>query len=260
MPGLIINGQEVQVPGLKIINFKDDPRCAIRLGKEMRPRTTRWIRAIGQHNTKNIETVLLPGAGKPVDLGKRLHDFWSLSTTKPAGAHLATDWDATIYCMCDLVTMAAYHAGLWNEVSIGIEMFEDGKGHIYQAQLDANVKLVIFLCEYFGIQKQCPPPGYPEIERLASSLKKGRDCVGVFGHCHQWQAGKAHDPGNHFFQALVDAGFKTFDFNADEDKKFWRKIQGALGLDPDGVPGPDTRDSLQAKGHEGGLYDSWTTP
>jgi hypothetical protein len=258
MPGLIIGGQIVPVPGLTIINYLDDPRCALKMGKEMRTRTTRWIRAIGHHNTKNIETVLLPGAGKPVNLAQRLVDFWSLDSTKPAGAHTCVDCDGTVYCMADLMLMAAFHAGLWNEVSVGNEIYEDNKGHIYQVQLDAAVTLTVFLCHFFGIQRQCPPPGYPEIHRISDSDKRGKDCVGVFGHCHQWQAGKAYDPGKHLFKALVAAGFHTFNFNKCDDKEYWSAIQTKLGVSPDGVPGSDTRDALQAKGFEAGLYD-WQT-
>jgi hypothetical protein len=258
MPGLVIGGQEVLVPGLNIINYRDDPRCALKLGKEMRIRNTRWVRAIGHHNTKNIETTLLPGAGKPVSLAIRLVDFWSLDSTKPAGAHTCVDCDGTVYCMADLLLMAAYHAGLWNEVSVGNEIYEDSKGRIYQAQLDATVKLTEFLCQYFGIQRQCPPPGYPEIKRIADNIMRGKDCVGVFGHCHQWQAGKAHDPGRHLFEALIAAGFRTFDFNKLEDKEYWSDIQTKMGLQADGVPGPDTRDALHARGFEHGLYDFHT--
>jgi hypothetical protein len=253
--GLIINGEYVQVPGLNVINCVDDPRIALPMGKCMRLRHTRWIRAIGQHNTKNIEPVLVQGSGPGTDLGHRLEDFWSLDTTKPAGAHLAVDRDTTVYCMADLVKYATYHAGTWNEVSIGIEMFEDGQGHIYADQLYANIHLIEFLCMYFGIQRQTTTQ-VQQIKRIAEG--KGVDCVGVFGHCNQWYAGKSHDPGIEFFKALATAGFKQFNFNKHEDKEYWGNIQTQLGVSPDGVPGPATRDALQARGFEGGLYD-WRT-
>lgn len=256
--GLIINGERVLVPGLNVINYLDDHRCALFMGKNMRLRNTRWIRAIIHHNTKNVATVLLPGAGPSEDLGARLMRFWSLNTTKPAGAHTAVDWDGTVFCLADLMRMAAYHASMENEVSVGNEMFEDEKGHIYQVQLDANVKLTEFLCHYFGIQRQCPPSGYTaQINRLSNNLGHncGVDMVGVFGHCHQNHPAKANDPGIHIFQALVDAGFHTFDFNHYEDKNYWKTIQDKLGVNKDGVPGPHTRDALHAHGFEAGLYD-----
>jgi hypothetical protein len=56
-------------------------------------------------------------------------------------------------------------------------------------------------------------------------------------------------------QVLVDHGFHHFNFQDREDKRYWRPIQSALGLDDDGVPGPDTCDALQARGFASGLYD-----
>ena len=33
MPGLIIAGKEVEVPGFKVRNFKDEPKLALRVGR-----------------------------------------------------------------------------------------------------------------------------------------------------------------------------------------------------------------------------------
>jgi hypothetical protein len=52
MPGFIINGREVQVPGLEIINFKDDPNLRLKMGEDGKRRSTHWVRSIGVHSTK----------------------------------------------------------------------------------------------------------------------------------------------------------------------------------------------------------------
>jgi hypothetical protein len=254
MSGLIINGKTVQVPGLEIVNYYDHPELKLRAGEDMRERHTRWIRSVCWHNTKNIPTALKPGCGPNTDLEHRITRWWSKDGTH-AGAHLCVDWDQTIGCMADLLQDATYHASSLNEVSIGGELYEDSKGVIYQAQISAAVRATIWMCQRFGIQRQIPAPGHNDvIDRVREG---GEDCVGVFGHCHQY-SGKPNDPGVHIFQALEKAGFRVFDFRADEDKDYWRDLQRKLGLKPDGIPGPKTRDALQARGFAYGLYD-WQT-
>jgi hypothetical protein len=256
--GLIIDGKIEDVHSTftsvtaKIINYKDDPKLKLIPGHSMRARHTRWIRSIVLHNTKNIPTVVKPGSGPNRNVGEAVASFWS-TNPNPAGAHLAVDWDGTIYCLADLAQDATYHASSMNEVSIGIEIFEDMFGTVYENQLLSVVSLVRWLCRRFGIQRQMPNVmDNSEIPRIKLG---GKDCVGIFGHCHQWFAGKAHDPGFDVFKFLAAAGFKEFNFKTDEDKAFWKTVQSTLGLDSDGIPGPATRDVLQAHGFSGGLSD-----
>lgn len=258
MPGLIIDGRVELIPDLTIVNYKDDPRLKLKPGEDMRTRHTRWIRSITLHNTKNIPTVTRPGRGPSTDLGDRIARLWS-TDARNAGAHLSVDWDTDISCHCDLLQDAAYHAGSLNEVSIGIEIYEDGKGVVYEAQLTTVVLLVRWLCRRFRIQMQMPPrTDNSEIPRIKLG---GEDCVGVFGHCHNYFAGKAHDPGFDIMTFLKAAGFKELNFSRKdpqgltEDRKYWADIQGKLGLGTDGVPGPKTCDALQARGFANGLYD-----
>lgn len=251
MPGLIINGKAEQVPGLEIVNYKDHPELKLIPGEDMRERHTRWIRSICWHNTKNIATKLKPGKGPHTDLEHRITSWWA-KDAKHAGAHLCVDWDGSVGCLADLVQDAAYHASALNEVSIGGEIYEDNAGTIYQEQIDMAVKLTIWMCQRFGIQMQIPAPGYNSVFTRVES--GGENCVGVFGHCHQY-SGKPNDPGVHIFEALQKAGFKVFDFAQNEDIYYWYDIQKKLGVGIDGVPGPKTRDALQARGFPYGLYD-----
>jgi hypothetical protein len=266
MANLIIGGQAVATPFKDIITFQDEPKLL--LGPEdMRPRKTRWVRSIFLHNTKNIETVVKPGGwGSDTRLEERIAHWWSIDK-RHAGAHLCVDWDGTIGQLADLLDHAAYHAGQVNEVSIGIEIYENGSGVVYANQLVRVVELVIWLCDYFGIQHQMPPVDFDgTIPRLLNP-GAGRDCVGVFGHCHAY-SGKRYDPGRDIFCRLKYAGFREFTFidKADDevngvfmgrfcdDLIWWKQLQRAYGLKCDGVPGPLTRDALQGLGYAHGIW------
>lgn len=258
MPGLIINGKEEQIPNVIVLNYKDDPRLKLKPGEDMRSRHTRWIRSIVLHNTKNAPTTVKLGSGPSTDLDHRIARLWS-TDARNAGAHLSVDWDSTVGCHCDLLLDASYHAGSMNEVSIGIEIYEDSKGVVYEDQLITVVNLVKWLCQRFGIQMQMHPwHDNSEIPRIKTG---GSDCVGVFGHCHNNHKDKAYDPGFDVMKFLAAAGFREFDFvgcdvtGAYWDVGYWIPIQAKLGLKCDGVPGPKTRDALQALGFAGGLYD-----
>jgi len=265
MPGLIIDGREEQVPGLKIINYKDDSKLKLVPGHSMRARYTRWIQCVGLHNTKNIQTSVVAGVGPSRNIGEAVVHFWSTSPT-PAGAHLIVDWDAMVYCLADLLQDAAYHMSAMNEVSIGIEIYEDSNGMVYEEQLKVVVALVKWLCQRFRIQMQMPIwNDNSEIPRIRSG---GKDCVGVFGHCHNNFKDKAHDPGFDIMRLLRDAGFRQFNFHPHaglspvdmfDDKSYWAGIQHKLGIGKDGVPGPKTCDALQALGFANGIYD-FATP
>lgn len=257
MSGVIIAGKTVLLPTSlgPVYNYLERPEIA--LGPEdKRARHARRVRAIGAHNTKNVKTRLVPGPGPSTDLAGRIARLWS-TDHRQAGAHLSVDWDGSIGCHADLLYDAAYHMGSFNEGSIGIELYQNGEGTLYGAQIDAAVALIDWLCRRFNIQRQMPKG-----TQLASSHSKlitrvvrgGANCVGVFGHWHGSSA-KQEDPGKEVFSALAAAGFKAFDFEAEEDIDYWEDIQTKLGLHPDGIPGPMTCDALQERGFDCGLYD-----
>jgi hypothetical protein len=257
MPGLVINGVEEEVPtlGFPVFNYIHNPALLLKMGHSMRARHTRRIKSIGLHNTKNIPTVVKPGFGHGTAVGERVVRWWT-TNPKPAGAQLIIDWDGHVYCMADLLLHAAYHMGSMNEVSIGIEIYEDDHGAVYEGQLRETVNLVDWLCCRFQIQMQIPTVGFiEEIPRIANG---GKDCYGVFGHCHNYH-GKQNDPGLDIFRMLRNAGFKEFNFVTKQDLVLWRDIQKQLGVVPDGIPGTETCDALQARGFNDGLYD-WVSP
>lgn len=266
MPGFVINGKQVDVPGLRIINWFDNPKMRLRVGDDCRKRfhTPAWVRAICLHTTKgwpdhqNPKPMqVLPGFGPSVHKAEATVNFWSTSPVK-AGAHLVIDFDGTVVCCADLATEAAYHAGEVNEVTIGIEIYQGGNAELYEGQLDTVVQVCDALTRIFGIQRQCQKfyhEGHP-VPRIATGAA---DVVGVYGHRDVTTNRGTADPGDPVFKKLLAAGYEGFDYGAHEDLDAWRPRQFNLkqkGLDVsvDGVAGPGTVAALKAVGYPHGLW------
>ena len=260
MPGLIIRGEEVLVEGLEISNFRDDERLNA-APNDGRRRKTRWVRSIVLHTTKGIPggrktgvpQFVIPGKGDDEKRELRIADMWS-TDGRSAGAHLIIDTDGSVGCMGDLANWAAYHAGgKMNEFSIGIEIYQESTGGIYQESLDSAVLLCEAICRAFRIQRQFHAPylGRP-VQRLR---RGGADCVGVFGHRDITSRRGSGDPGDIIFEMLRDAGFEDFDFDVGEDMEVWRNRQDELGVLGDGVPGPQTIKAITERRDFSGIWN-----
>ena len=256
MPGLLVKGEEVQVPGLKIINCNDAPWCRL-TAKDSRQRPTQWVRQIIIHTTKgDWPQSVLPGAG-PGGKAKFAAEMWRDDPTY-SGAHIVIDNDGTVACLCDLATTESYHATASNPWSIGIEMYQEAGGGVHAAVYDAMVKLVPALCRIFGIQFQIPKQPYRN-EPLRRMVNGGEECVGVFGHRDNTDRRGHGDPGDEIFARLAAVGAERFDHNAGEDLDVWKKRQAELNasgarLTIDGVPGPSTIEALKATGYADGVW------
>lgn len=263
MPGLLINGKEVEVPGLKILNSNDDPRLK-RGAEDGGERGTSWVRQIILHTTKGIPggsnqtaQTIKPGSGP--DLGKEfdVNKFWTTEKGTQSGAHLIIDTDGSVGCIADLATEKMYHAGQRgvNDRSIGIEIYQMEDGGIYEATLASAVKLCLALASLFSIQKQVHLP-YAK-KAFTRLLNGGDDCVGFFGHRDASNNRGSGDPGDFIFNKLKEAGFESFNFDKSEDLIEWKVRQSTLGLtgtDVDGVPGPATIRKLKENGYVDGLW------
>lgn len=259
MPGLIIDGTEIEVEGLSIRNWNDDRR--LRRGSEDgRWRRTRWVRSIVCHTTKGIPggrtyTPQNVRAGTGPDLGKEfdIARFWS-GTKRQSGAHLIIDTDGSIGCLADLLLEEMFHAGNrhMNTNSVGIENYQLADGSLYESTLDACVALCDALCIHFGIQRQVHRPylGRP-VRRLQAH---GNDCVGVFGHRDISTRRGPGDPGDALLCRLIDAGYEEFDFETGEDLAVWKERQSLLDVKDDGIPGPVTRHALEEAGFRHGIW------
>jgi len=257
--GVIIKGTDIEVPGLVIQNFKDDPKLGLKRN-DGRKRPNTWIRGIVLHTTKGIPggrdkrpQDVRPGLGPDTKRDEKVAKMWSLDS-RNAGAHLIVDFDASWVCTCDLQEFAAYHAGNVNDVTIGIEIYQGGKAQLYEEQLASVVTMVDFLTKTFSIQRQVHWP-YKR-RAIDRGLHRGMDMVCVYGHRDCSNRRGEGDPGNAIIQMLIDNGYEAYDFSKNEDKKVWAQRQSSLGLTADGVPGPATARALLDQGKPHGLWIS----
>ena len=256
MPGLLVNGQEIPVEGLTIINPNDAAWCRLD-PKDYRQRPTPWVRQIILHTTKgDSPQTVLPGKG-PGGRAKSTAEFWRGDPT-PSAAHIVIDNDGTVACLCDLATTETYHATVSNPWSIGIEMYQEAGNGIHEAVFDSAVKLVPALCRIFGVQFQIPRAAYKNrpLRRMADG---GEHCVGVFGHRDNTDRRGHGDPGDEIFKRLAGAGAEQFDHDAEEDLDVWKSRQNTLlaagaNLEVDGVPGPATCAALKCPERPDGIW------
>jgi len=246
--GVIVNGQAELVPGLVVVNFRDDPSLRLRIPGDGTRRQTAWIRAVCLHTTRGAwPQPILDGIGRAGDAAEANVRYWSRSGSS-AGAHLVVDLDGTVVCTADLALEATYHATSVNDVSIGIEIVQRSDGALFAGQLDRVVRLVDWITARFGIARQIPAAWHGPVRRLEAG---GRDVVGVYGHRDQTVQKGRGDPGDAVFEKLAAAGYERFDLARGADLAAWKVRQVELGMAPtdcDGVPGPKTVAALHAIG------------
>ncbi len=283
--GLLIRGALVDVPGVRVLAPGDEPWVRLDM-RDRRPRRAP-IQQITIHTTKGLwPQPVIPGSG-PGGKARSTADYWSIAASgTPGGAHLVVDDDGTIACLCDLALTEAYHATTVNQRSIGIEMFQRADGGVHEATLDATVKLVLVLCDAFGIPLQIDSEPYRTntiIERLRHG---GPDVVGVFGHRSNawmfpewlkpekratWPAGYADrgrgDPGDEIFVRLRHAGAQAFNFDARAELAWWMRVQAEMNklgesLHVDGICGQRTVAAMKRHGlwPAGGIFAEFPFP
>lgn len=254
MSGLVVEGVEVMVPGLQIVNWHDFQWARLHPG-DYRERRTPWVRQVIIHTTKGMwPQKVLPGRGS-AGASKIVADFWRGDPTHSA-AHLVVDRDGSVACLADVADHTAYHATYSNEWSVGIEMYQERDGGIFDAVLESTVKLVRALCTELSIPFQVTADPYRNapIERMVDG---GRDCVGIFGHRDNTDRRGRGDPGDEIYARLVDAGAEPLRFGDQQDLAAWRPRQKRLNgwgekLTVDGVCGPGTMIAMRKLGFKHG--------
>lgn len=256
-----------EIPELKTTSWKEDPRLEIKAPEDGRLRKNQWgVRQIILHTTKGIPggkdkrpQQLRMGMGPFTDAGVRGAAYCRIhykDRANSGGYHLTVDADGSVSQHMDLGKFVAYHAHTANEFSIGVEIFQGLQAELYQAQMDAVVKLCDWLTRKFQIQRQFHLPYMGPIPRFDAS-HRGGNCVGIFGHRDVTNKRGPGDPGEFPFFALRSAGYEQWDFNDGEDLRIWANRQAALNLPKksrDGVPGPETCRALVAAGYLNGLW------
>jgi hypothetical protein len=257
---LVIGGKLVEVPGLVVRSWHDNPLYRLRMGQDGRPSKGRRVIGIVIHTTKGIPggkdrrpQFVKPGRGP--DGGADACARWWSTSPDSAGAHLVVDRDRDVACLADLLDEITFHAGHPNnDYTIGIEVYQDADAGIWAASIEATVVLVSFLCEYLDLPKQIawPYQGGP-FTRL--DKPGGIDYRGVYGHRDCDRHRGLGDPGDLILQALLDAKFDGFDVNEREDIAAWEERQrqiNAAGATPqlvvDGFPGPATYRAMRQTG------------
>lgn len=261
MSGLVLGGAPEGVPGLVVGSWLDDARLRITAPDAVPRRDRRrWIRAIVLHTTKGISPQrVAPGRGPNTSVAQRIARLWTLDP-KATGAHISVDWDGSVCCHADILEEATMHAGPTapgsvNQISVGVEIYQNGKGLLYAAQIEAVVTLLDWLTARLGVQRQMPRVSDDGV--LMRCSRGGDDVVGIYGHRHVTDRRGPGDPGDAVFEALVAAGYETFDLNMRDDRRCWAERQRALKIkQPDGIPGPRTRQLLRAGGKPVGLWVS----
>lgn len=258
---LLIAGRQVPVPGLTIIPPAPvGPAWASLEPGDYRMRRTTWVRQVILHSTKGVwPQPIIPGGGL-AGRSQAVADFWRGDPTHSA-AQLVIDQDGSVACLCDLAYVAAYHAEMSNDWSIGIELYQIAGGGVYQATLDAAALLVPAICDALGIPFQihsAPYHGKPlvRMERLDAAGRHqlgGPDVIGVCGHRDQTNNRGRGDPGDAVYAALIAAGAEPLDYSVGEDLRVGAArqtylVQHGARITIDGLIGPVSLSAARRQG------------
>ncbi len=249
---IVLDGDRYEIPGVRTISFADDHRVR---QPDYRSERQNPIQFIVLHSTGEDAVQRVTPGSRPVS---NLFS-WADAVVRASNDRRAS-WDATLLTNgtllwhSDPVRFATNHASAMNPKSLGIEIAQGPNDEIYQVQMDALVRIMDFLTEKLGIQREIPwKDGAPDrraMHRFATD--GGMDYVGIVGHRNG--ATNRGDPGDGAMIALKNAGYEGFDLAELEDKRVWMQRQTSVGIPADGVPGPVTRAAFSAAGHPGGIW------
>lgn len=262
MTGLLINGALVDTPRLRVTPpaTHGGPRWAALDPGDCRARPTSWVRQVIVHSTKGLwPQPVRPGAGQ-AGRAERVAAIWREDPVHSA-AQLVVDADGTVACLCDLARVESYHAEASNPWSVGIEMYQETDGGLYDATLEATATLIQILCDAFGIPEQMPRRPYRGVPLDRMEIGSGGNrhqfggatVIGVLGHRDNTSARGRGDPGDEIWTRLAARGFEELDFASGEDLAVGRKRQSVLvargeHLVVDGLVGPKSIAAARRQG------------
>ena len=222
-----------------------------------------WLRGHVTHTTSGTVNRLDP---KPVIESAKDWLFAKYSVTNDDKSWTLTkDLDESAIQVSDPGALGTWHAGQVNQVTDGWELVQTGNGTLTQTQLDGYVRLCDEWSYHCGIPRVIAwrggAPFMGMLTRALSSHGAGGSLCLFYGHCNIWSVKKSTgrlvavrgpgDPSELPFRALKEAGYLALDVEKGEDLEMWKTLQAQFGLDPDGVPGPQTRGALIRSGRYG---------
>lgn len=261
--GVVVDGVIVPIPGVNAIppTFAGGPTYAQLSPGDYMQRPTSWVRQFIIHTTKGLAVQrVVPGAG-PGNRAKVVADFWRDDPTHSA-AQIVADTNGDIVSLCDVLRVASYHAEGSNPFSIGIEIYQESNGDVYEASIKATVATVRALADRLLIpfQHHSAPYANRPLTRMETTNPSrvrvqwgGPTCVGIFGHRDNTRARGWGDPGDAVFVELAVAGSEPLDYHRDEDLAAGSRRQHALvargaRISIDGVVGPESMRAARAAG------------
>lgn len=265
---LISKGFAHAVPGRVGTNFRDNPRLKLTARNDWRyRRPDELVTSIMVHTRWGMPVKVKAGAGRNIGWDLDLAARFS-KDTRAASSHVAVDGDGSYGCFADLASIATYHGNHLCGITVGIEMFQETDGTVYQETLEATADIIDVVTRLFGIQRQYPTER-TICRRFGNIVKgdkytfvpganRGRDFSGICGHRNATRNRGAGDPDDQVFEVLRLRGYEPYAVDQGEDIDVWEARQRELGLpeeDVDGVPESHTRALIRFKrGNPAGLW------
>lgn len=256
---IVLSGRKVETHGLETVSWLDDPK--VPRTTDTNPRT-KWVRAIVMHTVHGKVGGVRPGNAPPSTRAESYAKYQA-NTTRDVSWDYTIDTDGTIIVSNDPLVWYTWQATAVNPWTIGIEMVQESNGDVWEGQIATAVKFLDFITRVLAdmghpIQRQVPmnsvgKPVRGVIPRIENA-ESAKSVVGVYGHRNQTSNRGPGDPGDPIFEALLRAGYKGMNLDAQDDITFWKGVQHMLGLTEDGVPGPGTANALKARGYPHGLW------
>lgn len=203
MPGLVFNGESVEVAGVKIVNFLDDD--SLTLADHSYAQRHEAIKHIVLHTTKGFpdhefekpQSVREDAAESKHCTARKTVEYWR-SGHRIAGAHAIIDADGTVCCLADIMTASVYHCVDFNQISVGIEITQQGDASLFRRQIDVVSVLVEALTTRLSLPRTVALP--------YRGRRDAVDGVTVLGHRDCSKNRGFGDPGDFVMEAALQSG------------------------------------------------------